>query len=126
VAIDIRFATLSDVPALARMNQALLCDEGHRSPLTLQQLETRMAGFLVGDYRAALFAHSEATLGYALWRPEEEWVHLRQCSSFPKRAGRASRAPRSSGLSPTPDGSAAVSASMCSSVTIAPSPSGTH
>ncbi len=76
------------------MNQALLRDEGHRCPMTLPELETRMAAFLAGAYQAALFRRGDATVGYALWRTEEEWVYLRQMFVIPeaRRQGIASAA----------------------------------
>ena len=44
--LEFRYATQEDVGLLAEMNQQLICDEGHRSKMTLSQLEQRMSDFL--------------------------------------------------------------------------------
>ncbi|MCB0015402.1 MAG: hypothetical protein KDE34_25980, partial [Anaerolineales bacterium] len=72
-----RSPTPADIPLLAAMNQQLIRAEGHRNPMTLAQLEERMAGFLAGAYQAAIFV-AEGPVGYALWRPEPDHVYLRQ------------------------------------------------
>lgn len=73
-----RFATTDDAPALAAMNQALIRDEGHRSPMTLPELEKRMARWLLGGYRGVVFSLEEAVAGYALYRHEPDYYYLRQ------------------------------------------------
>ena len=73
----------ADIPLLAAMNQQLIRAEGHRNPMTLAQLEERMAGFLAGAYEAAIFV-AERPAGYALWRPEPDHVYLRQFFIAPK------------------------------------------
>lgn len=81
-----RRAEASDVPALARMNAALLEDEAHRRRPTIPELEARMRGFLEGPYSAALFEDEGATVAYALWRPEEDGsIFLRQLWVAPER-----------------------------------------
>ncbi len=50
--LKFRFATESDVPWLAKMNQELILDEGHRNKMTLPKLEQRMSDFLQNEYDA--------------------------------------------------------------------------
>lgn len=73
-----RLATPLDAPALAAMNQDLIRAEGHRNRMALPELERRMAGWLSGEYRAAVFEDGGLAVGYALFRSEPEYVYLRQ------------------------------------------------
>ena len=73
-----RIATQADVPLLAAMNERLMRDEGNRSRLTRQSLEPRMSRWLAGDYSAAIFSLDGEPIGYALWKPKSDHVHLRQ------------------------------------------------
>jgi GNAT superfamily N-acetyltransferase len=73
-----RVATLGDAPMLARMNQQLIEDEGHRNRMPLHQLEARMHSLLDGDYTATLFEWDGQVVAYGLWRDELDWVYLRQ------------------------------------------------
>ncbi len=50
-----RFATQEDVPLLAKMNQQLIRNEGHRNKMTLPELQDRMSGWLQGEYTAVIF-----------------------------------------------------------------------
>jgi len=52
--LKFRFATESDVPWLAKMNQELILDEGHRNKMTLPELEQRMSDFLQNEYDAVI------------------------------------------------------------------------
>jgi hypothetical protein len=52
--LKFRFATESDVPWLAKMNQQLIQDEGHRNKMTLTELEQRMSDFLQKEYEAVI------------------------------------------------------------------------
>src|SRR5438067_9662402 len=83
--MEYRFATAADAPVLAVMNQQLIRDEGHRNPMTLPELEARMAGWLAGGYRAALFEDAGAAVGYALFRRDPDFVYLRQLFVRPDR-----------------------------------------
>jgi GNAT superfamily N-acetyltransferase len=78
LALSHRAATSADNPILARMNQQLIEDEGHRNPMNLTELETRMGSMLGGDYTATLFEWESQLVAYGLWRDEPEWVYLRQ------------------------------------------------
>lgn len=72
-------ATTGDLPLLAKLNQQLIEDEGHRNPMTLTELETRMRNWLEsGVYEAWLFKRDGIVVAYALLRPEREYVYLRQ------------------------------------------------
>jgi len=75
---DFRLAIRADVSTLAQMNHWLIQDEGHRNPMSLAELESRMRAWLDGEYHAALFEEGDRTVGYALYRFDEEWVYLRQ------------------------------------------------
>jgi hypothetical protein len=50
-----RLATAADVAALAKMNQRLIRDEGHRNRMTFSELEARMQQWLAGEYQAVVF-----------------------------------------------------------------------
>ena len=50
--LEFRYAADSDVPWLAKMNQELIQDEGHRNKMTLPELEQRMSDFLKNEYDA--------------------------------------------------------------------------
>ena len=79
-----RFATPEDAALLARMNQQLVHDEGHRNSMNLTQLAERMSGWLRGDYEAVVFEQNAAPVGYALFRRESEYVYLRQLFVLPE------------------------------------------
>ena len=68
--LEHRAAISADVPILARMNQQLIEDEGHRNSMHLIELETRMRFMLDGDYTATFFEQGG--------RDEPDWVYLRQ------------------------------------------------
>lgn len=76
--IDYRFCTVADARQLAAMNKVLIRDEAQRNPMTLDQLEARMAGWLCETYRAVIFERDGEALGYSLYRIEPDHVYLRQ------------------------------------------------
>jgi ribosomal protein S18 acetylase RimI-like enzyme len=76
--MEYRRATVADAPALAAMNRQLIRDEGHRNPMTVAELEVRMAGWLGGGYEAVVFEQAGEPVGYALFRRGPEYVYLRQ------------------------------------------------
>lgn len=82
---DIRFvpAQVSDAASLARMNQQLIRDSGHRNPMSLAALEQRMATWLRGEYRAVLIFHHHRAVGYALYRQDADWLAIRQLFVLP-------------------------------------------
>jgi ribosomal protein S18 acetylase RimI-like enzyme len=71
-------ATIADCPELAQMNKQLIIDEGHSNPMTVDQLEQRMAGFLSAKYRAFILKAGAETVGYCLYRPEDDRIYIRQ------------------------------------------------
>lgn len=75
-----RFATASDSPLLARMNFDLIQDERANNPMSLAQLEERMRGWLnaASEYKAVVFARDDLPIAYALFRPDEYGIYLRQ------------------------------------------------
>ncbi|MHC4659002.1 MAG: GNAT family N-acetyltransferase [Planctomycetota bacterium] len=76
--LEFRVATQSDVPWLAKMNQQLIIDEGHRNKMTLPQLEKRMSDFLRKEYDAVIASAGQDDIGYALYKQETGWLYLRQ------------------------------------------------
>jgi GNAT superfamily N-acetyltransferase len=96
LAIGHRVANFADVPIVARMNQQLIEDEGHRNPMNLAELESRMRSMIEGDYTATLFEWHGRLVAYALWREEPDWVYLRQffVARDYRRRGIGSRAVR--------------------------------
>jgi ribosomal protein S18 acetylase RimI-like enzyme len=80
--MEYRFATLDDVPALARMNRQLVEDERHRNRFKSDAwLEERMRGFLTGGYQAVLFELAGDVVAYALYAAHTDrrnTIHLRQ------------------------------------------------
>ncbi len=76
--MEYAIATHADAAMLARFNQALIRDEGHRNRMTLPELEERMRGWLAGEYEAVVFSEAGCDLGYALYRRDPEWIYLRQ------------------------------------------------
>jgi ribosomal protein S18 acetylase RimI-like enzyme len=75
--VRIREATAADLPLLARLNRELIEDQRSSNPMTLAELEERMRGWLGGEYRAVFFELDEV-VAYALFRPAEGGIHLRQ------------------------------------------------
>lgn len=76
-----RFATLDDVPVLARMSRELTEDERHRNrSRPLIWFEERMRNFLIGGYRAVLFERDGQVAAYALYADltDSDTIYLRQ------------------------------------------------
>lgn len=76
--MEYRLATPDDARVLATMNHDLIWAEGHRNRMTPPELERRMAGWLAGEYRAAVFKIGGQAVGYSLFRGAPEYVYLRQ------------------------------------------------
>jgi len=76
--LSIRSATESDSAVLARLNQQLIQDQGHRNSMSLSELQTRMESWMSGEYSAIIAHHGEEVLGYCLYRVTAECVCLRQ------------------------------------------------
>ena len=76
--LKFRFTKESDVPWLAKMNQELILDEGHRNKMTLPELKQRMSDFLQNEYDAVIASLGQKDIGYALYKQDPEWLYLRQ------------------------------------------------
>jgi ribosomal protein S18 acetylase RimI-like enzyme len=76
--VKLRAATAADLPRLAAWNRELIADEGADTKLDLAGLEARMRRWLAGDYRALILEVDAGPAGYALYRHDEDGVHLRQ------------------------------------------------
>jgi hypothetical protein len=82
--IETRPATLQDVNTLASWNKQLIEDEGSRNPMNLQQLRTRMTGFLKSDWRAIILFINGEEAGYMLYKegkddyfPDQPTIYIR-------------------------------------------------
>jgi GNAT superfamily N-acetyltransferase len=73
-----RFATPEDAALLGALNHQLIQDEGHRNPMSIPELETRMREWIASDYRVVLFEQDSTVVAYALYREEEKLLYLRQ------------------------------------------------
>ncbi len=76
--MEIRKCTLEDVSRLAVLNKQLIEDEQSNNPMTVQELEERMSGFLNSEYDAYLFLVEEEVVGYALVKRTCKPLYLRQ------------------------------------------------
>jgi GNAT superfamily N-acetyltransferase len=79
-----RYAQVEDCGVLGAWNHRLIQDEGHRNPMTVDQLTSRMAKWIEGEYKAALFLCDTKAIGYALFKPQTDLVHLRQFFIVPE------------------------------------------
>ena len=43
-----------------------------------EELQTRMEGWLAGEYQAVMFADAQGPVGYVLFRREQDHIYLRQ------------------------------------------------
>ena len=73
-----RFGTDRDLDLLARWNQQLIRDEGHRNSKSIGQLRARMKGWLEGEYQAIIFEIDSQPVAYALYKEDAEEIYLRQ------------------------------------------------
>jgi GNAT superfamily N-acetyltransferase len=71
--LAIRGAEDDDLPVLARMNRQLIEDERSRNPMSVDELATRMRGWLRGDWDVNIITEDGAPVGYAVHqiRPDE-------------------------------------------------------
>ena len=67
----------SEMSLLAEWNHQLIRDEGHRNPMTVEQLAERMKKWVAEEYRAVIFTDHDP-VGYALFKQEEGLIYLRQ------------------------------------------------
>ena len=76
--MEIRKCTLEDVSLLAVLNKQLIEDEQSNNPMTVQELEERMSGFLNSEYDAYFFRVEVEVVGYALVKRTCTPLYLRQ------------------------------------------------
>ena len=76
--MTIRECTIHDVSELAVMNKQLIEDEQSNNPMSMDELEKRMASFLNGYYKAYFFEEDDQVIGYALVNHSSEPLYLRQ------------------------------------------------
>ena len=76
--MEIRKCILEDVSQLAFFNKQLIEDEKSNNPMSLEELEERMTGFLNSEYDAYFFLVEEAVVGYALVKKTCTPLYLRQ------------------------------------------------
>lgn len=76
--MEIRKCTLEDVPQLAFFNKQLIEDEKSNNPMSIEELEERMTGFLNTEYDAYFFLVEETMVGYALVKKTCTPLYLRQ------------------------------------------------
>ncbi|CAH1195747.1 hypothetical protein PAECIP111893_00751 [Paenibacillus plantiphilus] len=80
-----RKAAEADLQHLALMNQNLIRDEGSRNPMSIEQLQDRMAEWMAGEWEIEIVQTADAIIGYAVYQtrtddlhPHESYIHLRQ------------------------------------------------
>jgi len=83
--MNYRYATLKDCPLLAILNGQLIRDEGHRNPMTVEELEERMRRWLKDEYKAVLFEDGGEIVAYALFTERKGDIYLRQFYVVPHR-----------------------------------------
>ena len=76
--MEIKKCTLGDVPQLAVLNKQLIEDEKSNNPMSIEELEERMRGFLNSEYDAYFFLVDEVVVGYALVKNTCTPLDLRQ------------------------------------------------
>ena len=76
--MHLREATTEDLPLLAELNRQLIQDQQSPNPMSVAELEARMRGWLVAEYRAALFEIDSQPVAYGLFRPDDGDIRLRQ------------------------------------------------
>ncbi len=76
--MEYRKATESDLELLGRYNKLLIEDEGHRNPMTVDQLVERMTGWLSSKYEAVIFEQGKTFLAYSLYSDDGDSIYLQQ------------------------------------------------
>jgi uncharacterized protein (DUF952 family)/ribosomal protein S18 acetylase RimI-like enzyme len=84
----------AELDLLARFNSELIEDEGSNNRLDRSELRSRMAGFLRSGYEAWILDVASHPAGYAILKPNERPLHLRQyfIDRGLRRAGLGARA----------------------------------
>lgn len=76
--MKLRHVSQGDIPLLAEMNCQLIQDEQAQNPMSLAELQQRMSNWLVSEYRAVIFEVASNPVAYAVYRPSEDGLYLRQ------------------------------------------------
>ena len=76
--MKIRKCNRDDIPQLAVFNKQLIEDEKSDNPMSVPELEERMAGFLKTEYDAYFFEKDCVVVGYALVKKTCTPLYLRQ------------------------------------------------
>jgi len=84
--LSLRPAARADLPRLAAMNKQLIEDEGSPNPMSIAQLQARMAEWLIADrYRVETIIADETVIGYIIYSirkdeyfPDRQMVFVRQ------------------------------------------------
>lgn len=66
--LHLRSAVETDLPLLSQMNKHLIEDEGSPNPMSLEELQERMTGWLRGDWNIQLLEEGASIVGYALYQ----------------------------------------------------------
>lgn len=74
MSIQIRRATLEDIPLLAQMNQALIEDEHSPNLMTYAELEARMRQWLSDAWVALLFLDDAIVVGHILYQERQDEI----------------------------------------------------
>lgn len=69
-------AAAADADLLGEMNQGLRRDQGSVDATSVADLAERMRGFLQSGWTVLLFKDAGVTLGYAMFRPEDDGIYL--------------------------------------------------
>lgn len=78
MSLTLRLATTQDATLLAHMNKRLIEDEGGNNPMTLEQLETRVRGWLSAEWRGVLFLNDGKVVGYTIYRLQRQEFDKRE------------------------------------------------
>jgi GNAT superfamily N-acetyltransferase len=78
VELQLRSATADDVALLAELNRQLIEDEAAGNTMSVAELAERMRAWLAGEYDAVIFQVGSEVVAYALYRPAEGGLYLRQ------------------------------------------------
>jgi ribosomal protein S18 acetylase RimI-like enzyme len=76
--LTLRPAVMDDLPVLTVLNQQLIEDQHHDNPASLTELGRRMRRWLSGAYRINIVESGGLPVAYAVWREDEDGIHLRQ------------------------------------------------
>jgi hypothetical protein len=73
-----RVAGVEESEIVGELYHQLIKDERYRNPMTTPELIDRMRSWLITDYRASIFEDDTGILAYALYKEDQDRVHLRQ------------------------------------------------